>query len=256
MDVQFYREQGYTPGIPVMDRDFVDRSLAEYERLAAADPERAGFGFQNIHFQHRFAWEIATNPRLLDLMEQLLGPDLALTNVRFLCKDGTKHEDAYFAWHQDVAYYGIEPPTAVVGWVALDDSTMEAGCLEVIPGSHRHGVVRHELSAPAGNVLRANQVIPAELIDEAKAVPIEQQAGTVSFHDAALFHSSRPNRSGRRRCGVQLGFVSPSVSEAEKFVDQPRPPGWRWHPFRAVLVRGEDRWGRLSMREAPFPVPA
>jgi ectoine hydroxylase-related dioxygenase (phytanoyl-CoA dioxygenase family) len=256
LDTQFYQENGYTAGIPVLDGSFVDNCVAEYESLAAAEPERAGFGFQNVHFQHRFAWEIATHPGILDLVSAILGPDIVLTNVRFLCKNGGPEEDAFFAWHQDVAYYGIEPPTAAVGWVALDESTVETGCLEVIPGSHRRGVVRHELTGGEGNVLRANQAIPAELVDESEAVPVEQAAGTVSFHDAALFHSSRPNRSGRRRCGVQLGFVSPSVKESEAFVDQPCPPGWRWHPFRGVLVRGEDRWGHLALREAPFPLPA
>lgn len=254
MDLEFYRDHGYTPGLPVLDPTEVEFYLKEYERLAAAEPERAAFGFQNLHFQHRFVWDIATNPKVLDLVEEIIGPDIALTNVRFLCKDGKSTDDAYFAWHQDVAYYGIDPPIATVGWLALDASTIETGCLEVIPGSHTGGVVRHELITDAGNVLRANQAIPVALIDETATVPVEQPAGTISFHDARLFHASHPNRSGRRRCGLQLGFMSPSVREAERFVDQPHPPGWRWHPFKAVLVRGTDNYGHLTFREAPFPV--
>lgn len=254
MDPQFYHENGYTLGIPVLDRGEVDYYLAEYERLAAADPERAPFGFQNLHFKHRFIWNLATDPRILDLVELAIGPDIALTNVRFLCKYGRATENAFFAWHQDAAYYGIDPATAVVGWLALDDSTRETGCLEVIPGSHRRGVIRHELSGGDGNVLRANQVLPADVVDENEAVLLEQRAGTITLHDARLFHSSRPNRSNRRRCGVQLGFVPPSVRESEVFVDQPCPQGWRWHPFSAVLVRGSDRYGNLTYRDAPFQV--
>lgn len=253
MDLAFYQDYGYTEGLPVLEKVEVDHYLDEYEKLAAMEPERASFGFQNIHFDQRFAWEIATNPNILDLVEEIIGPDIVLTNVRFLCKDGRPTSHAFFAWHQDVAYYGIWPPTAVVGWVALDDSTIETGCLEVIPGSHKSEIVRHELKGAAGNVLRANQVIPQHLVDETSAVPIQQPAGTVSFHDARLFHASRPNRSGRRRCGVQLGYVPTSVRESADFVDQPRPEKWSWHPFPSVLVRGTDRYGHLSYRTAPFP---
>ena len=117
--------------------------------------------------------------------------------------------------------------------------------MRVIPGSHRHGIVTHGTSQRAGNQLSINQEIPDELVDSSSAVDLELRAGQISIHDGHLYHASQPNRSHRRRCGMTVRFIRPSVRQANE-----NSLGDAWRP---ILVGGEDRHGNFTLAERPFP---
>jgi len=90
---------------------------------------------REAHYHHRPLFDLCTTPRLLDVIEGLLGPDLVLLYSHILNK---KPGGPRVAWHQDGPYWWrVEPKIAVTAWVALDDATRENGCMRVIPGSHR-----------------------------------------------------------------------------------------------------------------------
>ena len=79
----------------------------------------------------------------------------------FFCKyPSASRGDKFVAWHQDLTYWGLEPPQAVTAWLAIDDVDIDNGCMRVVPGSHRQGILTHETSAMAGNLLSINQEIP------------------------------------------------------------------------------------------------
>jgi ectoine hydroxylase-related dioxygenase (phytanoyl-CoA dioxygenase family) len=252
--IDFFQETGYLPPIDIYSNSEISAYHQQFAALVAREGrESSTFSLQNRHFQERFLWEMATHPKILDVVQELIGADMLLFNTRFMCKFPVKDAERFFAWHQDVAYFGIEPPDAVVCWIALDDSMIENGCLQIIPGSQKAGVVVHRASGRTGNFLRADQEIPDELIDLSTVVYLEQKAGSMSVHDAKTFHASNPNTSQRRRCGLIASFLSPKIEQRIEYVKQPMPEGYKWRPFRVVLVRGADRYGHFTHVDPPFP---
>jgi len=198
--------------------------------------EKAEIGLLDRHFDQAFIRELATCPAILDCVESLIGPDILLLATHFFCKYGEGAK--YVAWHQDVTYWGLEPPCALTVWYAVDDSDRENGCMRVLPGTHRGGIRTHGKADAAGNLLSVNQEVPVTPDEEAGAVDLILRAGEVSIHDGAAIHGSMPNRSARRRCGLTLRYVPTSVKPVTL-----NSMGKTW---RAVLVRGADDYGHFS----------
>lgn len=144
----------------------------------------------------------ARNPKILDVVEELIGPDIKLYASQCFMKPPGGIEKPY---HQDSAYFGIEPMDLVTCWTALDDVTTKNGCMWVIPGSHRRGLVEHAEWIVGG---RADKQVPRQLLDLDAEVPIVMPAGSCSFHHSLLLHKSAPNRSANPRRGLAVHYVS------------------------------------------------
>lgn len=130
--------------------------------------------------------------RLLDILESILAPDIEFLSDKFVFKSAS----TTFAspWHQDWHYWHGAHKVSI--WVALDDATVENGCLKLFPGSHKSAIV-HDGDASDGHGF-GNRMRP-DAVDESRAVTAEIEAGgAVFFHDLTL-HSSHPNRSGAER---------------------------------------------------------
>lgn len=249
--VQSFQDSGYLTGLKVMDSSGADAVRRQFDRLEAQEGrERCQIGLLDRQFDQRFVWELAVHPAVLDAVEAVLGPDILLLATHFFCKYPAPHaaepSERFVAWHQDVTYWGLEPPRAVTAWYAVDDSDRENGCMRVIPGTHRGGIREHGKAQRAGNLLSINQEVPVTATEEAGAVDLELRAGEISLHDGMLIHGSNPNRSLRRRCGLTLRYVAPSVRQLQQ-----NSQGRTW---AAVLVRGTDGFHHFGDRPAPFPV--
>ena len=230
--VTAYRQEGYVTGVRVADEADSVRFRQAFDALEAqVGRQRCEIGLVDWHFEHRFIWEIARLPKILDCVEALIGSNVMLLATHFFCKYGPE-EKKFVAWHQDVTYWGLEPPEAITAWYAVDDSDRENGCMRVIPGTHAIGVKTHGKSAKEGNLLSINQEVAVSPSDENRAVDLILKAGEISIHHGMLIHGSLPNRSTRRRCGLTLRYVRPSVKQAAE--NSLRKP---WKP---VLLRGED----------------
>ena len=241
VDVDRYRSDGILFPLPVLSRQEIAQLRTEFDRFdAGAGKDRPQERNRGRHLDREFAWRAATDPRILDIMQQLVGPNLVLLGTAFFCKYGDAAAEAFVAWHQDVTYWRIEPPVAHTAWIAIDDSTVENGCMRVIPGSHHRGLVPHGTSQLVGNILSINQEIPD--VDDSSAVDVVLRAGEVSVHNGLLFHASMPNRSKGRRCGMAVRFVPPEVT-----VDDASGRS-------LVLLSGRDTTGRQALREPPFPL--
>ncbi len=130
--------------------------------------------------------------RLLDILGGILAPDIEFLSDKVVFKN----ESMTFAspWHQDWHYWHGAHKLSI--WVALDDATVENGCLKLLPGSHKTAIV-HDGDASDGNGF-GNRLRPGA-VDESLAVTAEIAAGgAVFFHDLTL-HASHPNRSGEER---------------------------------------------------------
>jgi ectoine hydroxylase-related dioxygenase (phytanoyl-CoA dioxygenase family) len=173
-----------------------------------------------------------------------MGDDIMLLSTHFFCKYPDPESKKHVAWHQDITYWGLEPPEAHTAWIAVDDADVDNGCMVFIPGSHRDGIAQHGTSEREGNLLSINQEIPDELVDSSQAVPIELDAGQISIHDGQLYHASQPNASQRRRCGLTVRFIPPEARQV-----QDNSLGHQWQP---ILLRGEDRHHHYPETPPPF----
>jgi ectoine hydroxylase-related dioxygenase (phytanoyl-CoA dioxygenase family) len=125
----------------------------------------------------------------------------------FLCKN--PGDGAFAAWHQDGVYSGWYLTPSVSAWVALSDSTIENGCMRVVPGSHRSGRFEHRPFAGENSLFLRTEEVQVE-VDEASARNVELRAGEFSLHDSNIIHGSKPNVSDTRRIGFVIRYVTPA----------------------------------------------
>jgi len=136
---------------------------------------------------------LARDTRLLDIAEDLLGPDLYFHSNKLMFKPA--HHGSAKPWHQDYAYWkGRNPePNQFSAWLALEDATPENGCLELLPGSHHLGLLDHH---------QAELQIALDAADLSKAVSCPIAAGGLILFHSLTLHYSAPNRSDRSRRGM------------------------------------------------------
>lgn len=181
-----------------------------------------------------WAAKLAHDPRILDVVQDLLGPDLLIYTSTFFIKE--PHSPTIAAWHQDSTYYGLEPKEEITVWVALSDANEAAGCMESLSFKGKPRQLSHVSRVVKNSVNRAAQVI-TEPLDEGDPVAMPLKAGEFSMHHGLCAHRSGPNTANHRRIGLGLNYIPTSV----------RPVG-SIKPA-AMLVRGVDRYGHFELVE-------
>ncbi len=240
-----YQKDGYLTGIHIAEETEASQYRDEYDALETeVGKEKCEIGLIDWHFDYEFIWKLAIHPKIVDVIEALIGPDVMLLATHFFCKYGPREK--FVAWHQDVTYWGLEPPDAVTAWYAIDDSDIGNGCMQVIPGSHHQGVKEHGKSEQEGNLLSINQEVPVSKSQAESAVDLILKAGEMSIHHGMIIHGSLPNHSKRRRCGLTIRYIAPSVKQAEDNSLK--------RPWKPILLRGEDRFEHFTTVSNPFPV--
>lgn len=151
--------------------------------------------------------DLAMHKPIVDLVEQLIGPDIMLWGCHVFCKPA--HEGFETPWHQDGHYWPIRPLATCTVWVALEPSTLENGCLRVIPGSHADKHLHPHLHEDRTD-LTLNQRMADGTFNEADAADLELQPGQMSMHDVYMIHGAKANTSGQRRTGVALRYMPAS----------------------------------------------
>jgi hypothetical protein len=226
---QQYERDGYLFPFTVLQPREVEVSRRAYEQLEPRlDRQLSEHGQCHLHF--RWAYDLATHPVVLDLVEDVIGPDILVHTSTMFWKDA--RDPAFVSWHQDAHYLGLDAPRLVTAWVALSDSTVENGCMRVIPGTHRQRL-EHDTRPRPDNLVTSGLQVRGE-VDESKAVDFVLRAGQASLHHADLLHGSRPNRSDTRRIGFVIRYVSPAVKQE------------RAH-HAVVLARGRDDFGHYDL---------
>jgi len=237
---EFYENNGFCFPIDVMPE-----SDAQAYRVQLEDLRRKGAGkklgnktqLNHAHVIFRFAREIAGNPRVLDAVEPIIGPDIMIWSSSFLIKE--PHSGNYVSWHQDLRYWGLEDHEAMVSaWLALSPVTMANGCMRFAVGSHKGPLVDHHDTYGADNILTRGQEAVIE-IDEGATRQVELRPGQMSLHHGRLLHASAPNASDEWRIGYVMIFISPKNRQVVGRKDF------------AMLVRGEDRFGNFEHVPSP-----
>ncbi len=180
------------------------------------------------------------DPRLTDAVAGILGPDLLTHNNLFLFK--APGVGLPFPWHQDMWFFGksYRTSTTVGAWQAMDDATIENGCMWVIPGSHRLPLLEHDLptDGPQQGEFRCARV---SADDEAKAISVAMPRGAVLFFHGFLLHKSGHNHTTQPRRTYVTHFLR---ADAENV--NPNYVGWPLH-----LVRGEAHHGENIVQPEP-----
>lgn len=234
-----YERDGFLCPVPVL-------SPAEVTACASRMQERVptilGDAAENQTMQYKvhllYPWldELVRHPAILDAVESLIGPDVMVWNSGFLIK--APHDPSFVSWHQDATYWGLEPMEVASAWVALADSTIENGCVQCLPGSHRLPQIPHRDTFAKDNMLSRGQAVQLD-IDESKAVALQMRAGEMSLHHVRTIHGSRPNKSDTHRIGFIINYISPRVRQ-------------KAGSDSATLVRGQDRYGHFELDPRPL----
>jgi non-haem Fe2+, alpha-ketoglutarate-dependent halogenase len=238
-----FDELGYCTEIQVADPPDALRYQSLFNEIEAREGrDKCKTGLYDLHFTVPFVWELATHPKILDCVAELLGPNILLMSSHFFGKYGPS--EAFVAWHQDVTYWGLEPPIAVTAWYAIDDSDVENGCMQVIPRTHKNGIRLHGKSADAAaNLLSINQEVAVSDSELDRVVDIELRAGQMSLHHGLTIHGSRANPTSRRRCGLAMVYLPTSVKQVCA-----SSLGTQW---KTILVRGKN--SERFFHERPHP---
>lgn len=179
---------------------------------------------------------IARKPEIVDVIEDLIGPNIKLYCDQLMMKP--RFNGTVTGWHQDsVAWPMFAPQDHVSCWVALDDATVENGCMTVIPGSHKWGPIARD---------RQNQFLDNPLL--AQPTPVERKAGYCMFHHGLNFHRTGANATPYRRRGLALHYLSAETmylrsedEESRLMTECEKPIG----EFRFMLIRGQEFPGRV-----------
>jgi ectoine hydroxylase-related dioxygenase (phytanoyl-CoA dioxygenase family) len=208
----------------------VDRIVAEQVRLGKR-PEYA----MAIHALDAYFMRLACHPRLLDILEGVMGPDIVLVSTHLLCKP--PHDGHPVSWHQDGAFAPIEPMSLVTLYLALDDCDAGNGCMRMLPGSHKTGPARHDVIRE-GDATRKE--LSREVIDAYESFPLELHAGECSLHLPWTIHGSDANRSDRRRAALPMRYISGATRLVQVTDDNMNPEKQPVDPTAQVRwVRGQ-----------------
>jgi phytanoyl-CoA hydroxylase len=190
---------------------------------------------------------IITGSRLLDVIEELIGPEIVSNPVqhirmklpeRALAAEGARNYlTASVSWHQDLGVLMEEADAATIlsCWMAVTDATLENGCLKVMPGSHRGDLVDH---CPTGRDLG----IPDKLLALQEATPVPMRAGSVLIFEQNLIHGALDNTTDDQvRISMDLRYQPPHQPSGRpdfpSFLARSADP--------AGVVSGPAEWRRL-----------
>jgi hypothetical protein len=235
--VDRYRANGYHFPLRAVDADEAASLRERLERFEATygGPLPPAYR-QKTHLLFPWLSELIRSPRILDVIEAIVGPDILVWQTTLFIKEA--HDESFVSWHQDSTYWGLSEPEVVTAWVALSPSTLESGCVRIVPGTHLLDQVPHVETRAAKNMLTRGQEIAVD-VDERRAVAMPLQPGEMSLHHIRTFHSSEPNRSNDRRIGFAIRYIPTRIRQLEVRRDS------------ATLVRGRDRHGHFELERAP-----
>ena len=207
--VQAYERDGFVFPVDVLSAAEVcayrqELQAWEHARGAAIDfPEKS-----KSYLLFNWADQLVHHPRILDAVEDLIGPDILVYHSTLFLKEA--HTPAFVRWHQDSTYFYLQPHLHVTAWVALSEASVQAGCMQALPGSHRWGAFEHDDKPEAMNMIRRGQGISGRF-DQVQGQFMPVGAGQMSLHHTDLVHASGGNDSDDRRIGYAISYIPAHV---------------------------------------------
>ena len=206
-----YEKDGYAIIRNAIDTDLAGETAEHVHWLNKKYPDlRPEQLHHNLLVHDPFMHRLTGDDRLLDIVEQFIGPNIALFAAHYIAKRPRDGQEVL--WHQDGTYWPLEPMEVTTIWLAATDSTIENGCLRVLPGTQNQRLLkRSELQdVDDGKNVLSSGIHPSQ-IDDSNVVDLELKAGDVSIHDPRVIHGSEANTSDKWRIGLTLRYIPTST---------------------------------------------
>ena len=206
-DVEQFRDLGFfVTGVVFFPEELepmaaeMDRVYAEHVReveaggdAVAVDSARGRRSFSQFHILSPVAFQFLKKPVYLEVCRRLIGEDADLYYNQATAKM-PEGRGKVFDWHQDSGYTQTVPLEYITCWTAISDSDLENGCIWIIPGSHKRGVLKHVTEEEDERRYAGRNA----QVDDDGAMPVEMRAGQVAVFSSLLLHRSGPNTSRDR----------------------------------------------------------
>ena len=233
-EARAYHEQGYLGPLRLCTESHINNLKDQIvtlfdDTVDAGKPDtisrinstmQKGFG---RHHDNAFLYELITRREILDRVTSIIGDDVLLWRSMFFVKQAAEKR---IPWHQDFDDWPIEPYLALSVWIAIDETTTQNGCVEIIPGSHRQYIPM--VPTPDDVLDGFPRMADPACFDDQNKVLMHLKPGEFFIFNERLLHQSASNQSADTRTGLAVRFVTPIVRILDKH-DKP------------ILVNGEDR---------------
>ncbi|HEX8843172.1 MAG TPA: phytanoyl-CoA dioxygenase family protein [Pyrinomonadaceae bacterium] len=229
-----YDRDGILFPIKVFSADEVSLFRSAFESIANNCGEGSLKRFDSLHLFFDWAYQLITHDALLNAVEDVLGGDILIDGTLIFYKP--PQDCGYASWHQDSVYSGLHLTPSISAWIALTPSHPLNGCMRVLPGSHKQGVLDHDNVRDDPNLLNLRGERVKAVVDESRVVDVVLQPGEISLHHSNIVHGSKPNTSDEPRIGFIVRFLTNRTTNRD----------------RALLrVRGEADCSHLRLAEPP-----
>ncbi|MBW7997114.1 MAG: phytanoyl-CoA dioxygenase family protein [Candidatus Glassbacteria bacterium] len=238
--VDTYRERGFVGPVRVFDQEQVEVLLESLEKMVSpgfprvdeliAKDHSAGLTFDRFMTYFQGAWMVdegfhdaVFNPGITVPASQLMDtPRVRFWHDQMFYKPA--NHGGVVAWHQDYSYWTCtEPMGHLTVFIALDETTLENGCLHLVPGSHRWPLLpMTRLFGGDDCMERIKEALSPEQLDQFKPEPLPLEAGEASFHHPLTVHGSYSNRTDKPRRALVLNYMLPDTRSAS---DEALMPG-------------------------------
>ncbi|GAA2755909.1 phytanoyl-CoA dioxygenase family protein [Actinopolymorpha rutila] len=236
-----YDTDGYVIFRDVIDADLIKEVNAHVEWLQARHPELRPENLGHVLMRDDPFWvRLIGDDRLVDIAQLFVGPDVALFASHYICKPPFSGQPVL--WHQDGAFWPLEPMKVVTLWLAVDPSTPENGCVRLVPGSHKWDVAGMRDNTDVESVLGKEIAVD---VDEDQAVDMVLRPGDVEVHHPHIVHGSNANTSPQRRCGLTIRYIPTTTRIVTDELPWPSAfhlrgaPGVNPYQPKPVYVEGE-----------------
>lgn len=238
-----YWEDGYLFPLQVMSAQEAQAMRLELEKIEAdwldADLPLPLNTYKrvNAHCVMPLAYRIGADPRILDAVEGVLGPDVMIYAAEFFIKEPNTTQ--IVSMHQDLTYWGLGAVDGLVtAWLSLSPATPASGCMDFVKGSHKNAILPHTDTFDQNNLLSRGQEVAVD-VAEADKQAIEIHPGQISLHHGLTIHGSGPNTTNDRRIAAVIRYCTPQIGQKSGATDY------------ASLVRGTDRYNNFTHVPAP-----
>lgn len=262
---QEYATQGFAIIRDVVPPNLLQEVRAHVDWLTQKYPDLRPEHFHHPLIRNDAFWvRLVTDPRLAEIAQYFLGPDIACFTAHYICKP--PYDGQPVLWHQDGAYWKLTPMEALTVWLAVDESTTENGCLRMIPGSQEIPLYQPLSRTDTENMLYscADKELVDKWIDTRGIVDIQLNPGDVSIHHPHILHCSEANTSPKRRCGLDIGYISTStrISSDGLYLDPILVSGQAkegvgryrryplYEPGESIPFEGHEEWNRRFSEDA------
>ena len=254
----FYEDQGYlvfpellSPDELATLRSALAEVLQESEGLTESNEKFSiTLGQDGKHYvrrifspiaHHKAFYDLVFNPKIVDVVETLIGPDIQLHHTKLNLKPPSK--EARFEWHQDYPFFPHTNYDLVAVMIYFDDSTEENGCLTIVTGSHKWGP-RNHLFAKDG-AFSSQLEDTSVLEDRSRWLQVPVPAGGMELHHCNMLHSSGANATDKPRSAMVIQY---------RAADNVAVGGATTHTGFGMQIRGENPY-RVRMIEGIFKLP-